>query len=74
MVWGVIAVRRAVKRSVVATRGSRRVEGMRQISWNSSGDEGVSKGEAIRLTWMERRFGSPEKASFKEGSSQNVPM
>lgn len=70
----VMAVRMLVKRSVVATRGKRRVEGIFQISRKSSGMVGVVKGEVIRLMLMLRRFGRELNASVRRGSWQEVPM
>ena len=42
-----MAVRMLVKRSVVATRGRRRVDGIRQISLRSSGCPGSLKGQVV---------------------------
>lgn len=67
------AVRMLVKRSVVATRGSSRVDGISQISRKTSGEEGVSKGDIVRLTLTLRRFGRLLNASVRRWTSQEVP-
>ena len=68
------AERMLVKRSVVATRGRRRVDGMRQISRSSSGPSSSSKGQVTRLTEMLLRFGSEEKILLSISTSQDVGM
>ena len=67
-----MAVRILVKRSVVATRGRRRLEGIRQISFRSSGCPSSSKGQVVSVTSILLRFGSLSKIVASVFVSQDV--